>query len=276
MSSGHHCQQVQRHKTRKMLPRAQQRCTRGRCANRARHYHCECPRCVQHHLVHGARGNRVRLPPPLLHLPSDLDGVGPCSHPHAHVVTVRIPNGLQQRLHRCQHTIRRQRSRSGTPVAAKCVSVDVGLALDVLNLVVDIRDGREMMMRNWPLRQGVNKYQAPLVRLHTQRQRRRQGIDACTPNALQNGQQLTEVHGHFLLRHGESSTPKTNVVLHVIDLLKQPRTDCVIRRIRAQNELVGIVRRVVQRRVNESRAQRVKVPLLLVPKLPVHAVLQQV
>ena len=131
-------------------------------------------------------------------------------------------------------------------------------------------------MRNWPLRQGVNKYQAPLVRLHTQRQRRRQGIDACTPNALQDGQQLAEVHGHFLLRHGESSTPKTNVVLHVIDLLKQPRTDCVIRRIRAQNELVGIVRRVVQRRVNESRAQRVKVPLLLVPKLPVHAVLQQV
>ena len=133
-----------------------------------------------------------------------------------------------------------------------------------------------MMMRNWPLRQGVNKYQAPLVRLHTQRQRRRQSIDACTPNALQDGQQLAEVHSHLLLRHGESSTPKTNVVLHVIDLLKQPRTDCVIRRIRAQNELVGIVRRVVQRRVNESRAQRVKVPLLLVPKLPVHAVLQQV
>ena len=93
---------------------------------------------------------------------------------------------------------------------------------------------------------------------------------------VQYAQQFSEVHRHFLLRQREGATPKADIILHVVDLLEEARANRVVRRIRAQDELVGIIRRIVQRRVDESSTQGIEVPLLFITKLPLDAVLQQV
>ena len=75
----------------------------------------------------------------------------------------------------------------------------VQFPFDVLDIVVHIRDRRQMVVTDRTLRKTVDENQAALVCLHAKWEWRRQSVDPCLLDALQDAQKFTKVNCHLLL-----------------------------------------------------------------------------